>query len=96
MSYFGRHPTLKSSGADQVESWIPGFAGMTRVVVFSHPPLEGEVSRAERGTEGCHPHDGGTPLRLAFGQPPPLPGEDEGFAAAVGRFLSFRPSSCRA
>ena len=54
------------------------------MVVFSHPPLAGEVSRAERGTEGCHPHDGGTPLRLAFGQPPPLPGEDKGFAAAVG------------
>ena len=44
----------------------PAFAGMTRVVVFSHPPLEGEVSRAERGMEGCHPHDGGTPLRLAL------------------------------
>jgi len=61
---------------------------MTRVVVFSHPPLEGEVSRAERGMEGCYLHDGGTPLRLAFGQPPPLPGEDEGFAAAVGPFVS--------
>ena len=55
-------------------------------MVFNHPPLEGEVSRAERGTEGRHPHDGGTPLRLASGQPPPLPGEDEGFAAAVGHF----------
>ncbi len=63
-----------------------GVAGIAR-----HPPLAGEVSRAERVTEGCHPHDGGTPLRLAFGQPPPLPGEDEGFAAAVGRIQTFSP-----
>ena len=81
MSYFGRH--LNIFCADPVESWIPAFAGMTERGGFSHPPLAGEVSRAERGAEGCRPHDGGTPLRLAFGQPPPLPGEDEGFAAAV-------------
>ena len=29
MSYFGRYPTLKNSGADPLESWIPAFAGMT-------------------------------------------------------------------
>ena len=51
MSYFGRH--LNIFCADPVESWIPAFAGMTRGVAFSHPPLGGEVSRAERGTEGC-------------------------------------------
>ena len=28
-------------------------------------------------TEGCPPIDGGTPLRLTFGQTPPLQGEDE-------------------
>ena len=52
MSYFGRHPTLKSSGADQVESWIPGFAGMTRVVVFSHPPLKGRCRARSAGRRG--------------------------------------------
>ena len=50
-----------NSGTDPVASWIPAFAGMTRVVVFSHPPLEGEVSRAERGTAGVAWREGDTP-----------------------------------
>jgi len=38
-------------------------------------PWQGRWQR-EALTEGCHPLDSGTPLRLACGQPPPPQGED--------------------
>jgi len=37
--------------------------------------------------EGRHPIERGTPLRLAYGQPPPLAGED-GLAATIVRRLT--------
>lgn len=51
----------------------------------SNPPLQGEGDHEV--VEGSHLVERGTPLRLAYGQPPPLAGED-GLAATIVRRLT--------
>jgi hypothetical protein len=61
--------TGSASGASLAEN------GLLRKV-RGCPPRHGEGDRREAVVEGCHPIENGTPLRQAFGLPPPLAGEE--------------------
>ncbi len=50
------------------------------------PPLQGEGDHEV--VEGCHPIERGTPLRLAYGHPPPLTGEDDRERPKAGQSIA--------
>ena len=72
----GRKSKLVIAHADQVESWIPAFAGRRMVAFLVIMSFQGGC--CVRGEEGPV-SERGTPLRQHFVLPPPLRGEDEGW-----------------